>query len=118
MKKDFFFLVLAMFFITAQGAVIVKTFDAPADGINGLAYNGTALYASTGTTDEVYKLNPQTGAVISSWQKSLSNGMHFAGIGFAGDLLYIGAGESSGMYGFFYQYNQSDQEQGEVNIFC
>ena len=118
MKRGLFFLGVIVFFITAQGAVIVKTFDAPADGINGLAYNGTSLYASTGTTDEVYKLNPETGEVISSWKKTLSNGMHFAGLGCAGDLLYIGSGESSGMNGFFYKYNQSDQEQGEVNIFC
>ena len=118
MKKHVFFFALILFFLAAQGAVIVKTFDAPADGINGLAYNGTSLYASTGTTDEVYKLNPETGAVTNSWQKSLSNGMHFAGLGFAGDLLYIGAGESSGMNGFFYKYNQSDQEHGNVNIFC
>ncbi len=118
MKRFLFLQALLFFILTIQGAKIVKTFDAPAEGINGLAYSGSFLYVSTGTTDEIFKLDPKNGNVISSWQKSLSKRMHFSGLGFAGDLLYVGACESSGEYGYFYKYNQSDQEQGSVDIFC
>jgi hypothetical protein len=47
-------------------AGFLSGFAPPAAGIQGLAFDGTNLYAYSTVTDRLYTLNPNTGAVLNS----------------------------------------------------
>ena len=118
MKRNIFLLLVIVFFIATWGAEIVKTFDAPENGISGLAHNGISLYACSDSPSKVFKLSPETGEVLSSWDQPLNNTKWVAGAGWAGDLLYIGTWESTGGWAYIYKYDQSDQNKGSIDVFC
>ena len=120
MKRYLSFIVLTLAFLTAQGAEIIKTFDAPVDGITGLAFFGTSLYANSEVEKKFFKINPETGAIIKPIEFFfIKDNMVFTGTGAAGNLLYVmtGGSEAAGN-GLMFMYNQNDQFQDYVSAFC
>jgi hypothetical protein len=69
----------------------ISTLPAPADDIQGMAFDGVSLYASTASGD-LYTLNPDTGAVLS--KVSVTGGALF-GLGARLDKM-PGEGDGSG----------------------
>ncbi len=64
MKQVILILVVA---ITLYGQQVVLTLDAPADKITGLGVSTDALWAVSSSAETVFKLNTESGAVISSF---------------------------------------------------
>ncbi|NLP04663.1 hypothetical protein GX411_01755 [Candidatus Fermentibacteria bacterium] len=95
------FLLLALIPVTAGAAPqIVRSFDAPDTGITGLACSGGSdLYAVSGPSHKLFKINPVTGAVIDSWTLAPTN---LNGLGMAGGSLFVTNGTST-----VYNYNTS-----------
>lgn len=76
---------------------IVRSFDAPDTGITGLACSGSSdLYAVSGPTHKLFKLDPVSGSVLGSWTLSPTN---LNGLGMAGGSLYVTNGTST-VYNF------------------
>ncbi len=65
MRKILF--VLLVIAAAASAKSIVSTLDAPDTNISGLAWGDGSLWAMDAVTDYVFELNPETGAVISSF---------------------------------------------------
>lgn len=95
---------LLLFFIIPAAAIaapqIVKSFDAPDTGITGLACSGSSdLYAVSGPSHKLFKINVATGGVIESWTLAPTN---LNGLGMAGGNLFVTNGTST-----VYSYNTS-----------
>ncbi len=72
---------------------IVRSFDAPDSGITGLACSGSSdLYAVSGPSHKLFKINVVTGAVIDSWTLAPTN---LNGLGMAGGSLFVTNGTST-----------------------
>jgi len=68
------FLVLTAFSYSVKGQQILNSFPSPGNGSRGLAWDGEYLWCADASTDSVYKLNPSSGAVISSFPFSIASG--------------------------------------------
>lgn len=101
-------------------ATVVETFDAPDTGITGLAYGDGSLWAVDGTTQNVYEINPDDGAVISSFyvtdQTSTYNPVP-GGLAYGNGLVYL-AMYSGSSHGRIYKYNSTGAYQGDFDAYC
>ncbi|MCK5116171.1 MAG: hypothetical protein KAR44_06195 [Candidatus Aegiribacteria sp.] len=97
---------------------IVRSFDAPDSGISGLAYHDNTLYAVGSISSTVYELDEMSGSVNNSWTVSTLGTEIPTGIGYAGNLLYIGADDGTGGGGHVYKYTTSGTYQGSADILC
>ena len=101
-------------------ATVLETFDAPDTGITGLAYGGGSLWAVDGTTQNVYEINPDNGAVLSSFyvtdQTSSYNPVP-GGLAYGNGLVYL-AMYSGSTYGKIYKYNPAGAYQGNFDAYC
>jgi len=71
-------------------AQIVLSFKQPAAMISGLEHDGTNLWAASQTTKTIYKLNPVTGAIISSFKCELDSRHQVIGLGYGMNALWVG----------------------------
>ncbi len=97
---------------------IVRSFDAPDSGISGLAYHDNTLYAVGSISSTVYDLDEMSGSVNNSWTVSTIGTETPAGIGYAGDLLYVAADDGTGYSGHVYKYTTSGGYQGSADVLC
>ncbi len=97
---------------------IVRSFDAPDSSITGLAYHDNTLYAVGSISSTVYELDEMSGSVNNSWVVSITGTETPTGIGYAGDLLYVGADDGSGAGGHLYKYTTSGSYQGSADVLC
>lgn len=109
MKKAFILLALGVAVASAEPQ-IVNSFAAPATGVVGLAYGADYLWALT-SSRYIYKLDPATGAVQSSFLVSpaIANP---DGLGFGGSLLYVTAGVAT-----VYKYTTSGSLAGTTVLY-
>lgn len=105
-----FWLVFLLPGIVLAAPQIVRSFDGPDTGVSGLACSATELYAVTGPSHKLFRLNPETGAVISSWTLSPTN---LNGLALAGGNLYVTNGSST-----VYWYSTSGTALGSSMIMC
>ncbi|MCK5116860.1 MAG: hypothetical protein KAR44_09690 [Candidatus Aegiribacteria sp.] len=111
-------LLLLSFVAVLSAQQIVRSFDAPDNGISGLAYYDNSLYAVGSISSTVYELDEMSGSVNNSWMVSTLGSEIPTGIGYAGNLLYVGADDGSGAAGHVYKYTTSGGYQGSVDILC
>jgi len=117
--KAFAVCVLALSF-PLLGATVVNSFDAPDTGITGLAWGDGVLWAVDGTTQYVYQLNPETGAVISSFyitDQTPSYDPVPSGLAWGAGVLYAPMTYAS-TYGKVYKYDESGVLQGTFDSYC
>lgn len=82
---------LAVAAVSAFGYLgqVVQSFAAPAGGPDALAISGTRLYVLCGTPRHIYRVNPSSGSVISSYPSPF--GFPTRGLGYEyGGYLWIG----------------------------
>jgi len=79
--------------IDPSTGVIIGSISSPSETIFGLTFDGTALIAGDGFSGTLWRISPQDGTVLDSWQTEGSNSR-----GLAYDLtskaLFIGGGSS------------------------
>jgi outer membrane protein assembly factor BamB len=104
----------------ALGASIINSFDAPDTGISSLTWDGVNLWALDGTTQNVYKLDPTDGDVLSSFyitdQTPTYNPVP-GGMVYLGGSLYV-AMHLPSTYGNVYKYDTNGTLQSEFNMYC
>ena len=100
----------------ASAKVIISSIDAPDTNITGLAWGNGSLWALDAVTDYVYEINPETGAVISSFYFDHSVQQTPTGLGYSDNLnmLYLGSWFST--TGYVYKYTPSGEYQGMVDM--
>jgi hypothetical protein len=107
-------LLLVLLILLASTALavpqIVRSFDAPDTGVNALACTATELYAASQGTHTLFKLDVNTGGVISSTVLAITNPN---GLGMAGGNLYVTNGTST-----VYKYNTAGVLQDSYGVFC
>jgi hypothetical protein len=104
----------------ALGASIVNSFDAPDTGISSLTWDGSTLWALDGTTQNVYKLDPASGEVLSSFYITDQTSTYdpvAGGIVFLGGSLYVSM-FVPGSYGEVYKYNSTGLLLTTFNMYC
>jgi hypothetical protein len=106
------YLVLLILLASSALAIpqIVRSFDAPDTGVSGLACTSTELYAVAQTSHKLYRLDPMSGAVLSTTTLAVTNPN---GLGMAGGALYVTNGTST-----VYKYNTSGVMQDTYEVFC
>lgn len=100
----------------ASAKAIISTIDAPDTNISGLAWGDGSLWALDAVTDYVYQINPETGAVVSSFYFDHAVQQVPTGLGYSEDLnmLYIGSWFST--TGYVYKYTPAGEYQGMVDM--
>jgi hypothetical protein len=120
MKK---FLLLLTLLSVAFGQQVVHTIDAPADGITGLAMHPSGqrndeLWAVSKTEEKVYKLNPVTGEIISSFSCVMDTNEFTTGLAYAGDVIYVAQWDSTINGGWGNEYSTTGEYIGRTSLFC
>lgn len=110
MKKAVIALLVCVVLASAAPQII-NSYPAPSAGVVGLAYGADYLWALTGTR-YVYKLDPATGAVQSSFLVSPAIASP-DGIGYCGSLLYVTAGTAT-----VYKYTTAGSLAGTTVLWC
>ncbi|NOQ23318.1 MAG: hypothetical protein GQ565_11815 [Candidatus Aegiribacteria sp.] len=111
-------ILLLSFVAVLPAQQIIRSFDAPDSGISGLAYYDNSLYAVGANSKTVYVLDEMSGSVNNSWTVSTTGTETPTGIGYAGNLLYVGADDGSGNSGHVYKYTTSGSYQGSSDVLC
>ncbi len=117
MRQVIFLLAL---FITVYGQQVIVTLDAPAEDITGLAKSSDALWAVSSSETTVYKLDPGTGAVLSSFScKADDDELVPNGLAYAKGRVYVAqwTGIFSGACRAF-QYMPSGEYKGKTVLSC
>lgn len=93
-----------VFTVVLSAKSVVLTFDTPASDISGLAWGGNSLWALSAATRYVYRLDPGSGDVISSFYFNYTEYMTPTGLAFSEAYnRVLCAGWFSGN-GYVYQY--------------
>lgn len=107
--------ILVLLFVAASvstGQSVILTLDAPDTNISGLALGGGALWACDNVTNQVYKLNASTGAVLLNWYVDAA-GAHPTGMTFANNQVYVALTS-----GYVNYYSTSGAYLGEFSALC
>jgi len=99
---------------------VVLTLDAPAANITGLATSADALWAVSSSETTVYRLDPQTGAIVSSFScKADDDKLVPTGLGYAKERVYVAqwTGIVNGACRAF-QYMPSGEYKGKTVLSC
>ncbi len=80
---------------TFADPVVVRTLDAPDTNITGLGYGNGFLWAVDQVTEMVYILNPETGAVLDSWEVLENGTKHPTGLTFMNNTVYVASAEGT-----------------------
>jgi len=111
--------ILFLLFIVAAAAsakAIVTTLDAPDTNISGLAWGDGSLWALDAVTDSVYKLNPETGAVISSFYFSHPVTTVPTGLAYSENHNLVLCGGWHNTNGYIYKYTPTGTYRGMVDM--
>ncbi len=117
MKQVILILVLA---IAVCGQRVVLTIDAPADNITGLAVSSDALWAVSSSEKTVYKMNAETGGVLSSFSCEADDSVLTPnGLAYAKGRVYVAqwTGIVDGACRAF-QYTPSGEYIGKTVLSC
>lgn len=109
--KNVLLVMILVVALASAAPQIVNSFPAPATGLVGLAYGENYLWALT-SSRYIYKLDPATGAVQSSFLISPAIASP-DGIGYCGTLLYVTAGTAT-----VYKYTTSGSLSGTTVLWC
>jgi streptogramin lyase len=72
-QSNLAFFVAAMLAVcsAAHGQTILKQFAAPGPEVRGLAWDGQYLWCADATNDKIYKIDPESGEVVYSFDFTL-----------------------------------------------
>lgn len=99
----------------AFGQAVIDEIDAPGNNITGLAYYDGYLWAVDQVSDYVYKVDPATGDVVSSFQCTPPSGFHPTGLAYGQNLVYVGMW-NNGTSGYVYKYTPTGGYAGAVDM--
>jgi glutamine cyclotransferase len=111
--------ILFLLFVIAAAAsakAIVATLDAPDTNISGLAWGDGSLWAMDAVTDSVYKLNPETGAIISSFYFTHPVTTVPTGLAYSERQNMVLCGGWHNTNGYVYQYTPEGSYIGFVDM--
>ncbi|MBD3370106.1 hypothetical protein GF402_07075 [Candidatus Fermentibacteria bacterium] len=112
------FLFLAACVCTAD-PVVDRTLTAPDGDITGLGYYSGSLYALDGTSEYVYRLDPETGDVQNSWECTQTSSRVTTGLTVTSGYVYVAAASSSSQTDpYCYRYNTSGSYVGNFDLDC
>ena len=110
---------LVLFAVAALVAAksIVLTLDAPDTGISGLAWGDDKLWAVDETTDNVYSLDPNSGAVLSTFYLDHPATIFPTGLAYseAQNMVLVGFW-NNGTTGYVYKYSPTGSYLGMVDM--
>lgn len=120
MKKA---VIVVFLFFTVYGQQIVQTFNAPTDGITGLAIHPSGqqndeLWAVSRSEETVYKINANTGEVAFSFPCVIDTNKLPTGLAYAGDIVYVAQWDGTIYGGWGYEYTTTGQYTGRTSLFC
>lgn len=85
--------VLLLCFSMASAKTLLGTIDAPDGSISGLAYGNGSLWAVDDISNYMYRVDPGTGDIQSSWHIEPVAGMTLTGCGFGSNSVYVAMDE-------------------------
>jgi hypothetical protein len=96
---------------------IVLTLTAPDGGISGLAWGGGNLWAVDEVSDTVYELDPNSGAVISSFGLTNPSTIFPTGLAYSEtqNMILVGFWDN-GTNGYVYKYTYTGGFLGSVTM--
>jgi len=89
MNKNFLLIIYLLFGIS-YSAEVVLSFDQPAPKISGIGYDDGQLWVVSETTKMAYRLDPNTGDIIKSFDCELDTDHEVIGLGFGANTLWVG----------------------------
>jgi len=102
-------------FALASAKSVVNTFDAPAGDISGLGWDSGSLWAVDAMEKTVYRIDPSSGVVTSSFPTAVMSGYEATGLAVENSYVYVGAWDN-GTNGYVYKYDFSGTYLGAVNM--
>lgn len=85
--------VLFLAFSAASAGSVAGSIPAPDGDIYGLAYGAGSLWAVDEVSNFIYRIDPATGDVQSSWHIEPVYGSTLTGCGFGGNTVYVSMDE-------------------------
>lgn len=109
-------LVLLIIAVAASAKAIVTTLDAPDTNISGLAWGDGSLWAMDAVTDYVYELNPETGAIISSFYFNHVVNIAPTGLAYSENHNMVLCGGWYSTTGYVFKYSPTGSYLGKIDM--
>lgn len=98
---------------------VILTLDAPDTNITGLGYGNGYLWAVDQISDMVYKLDPETGAILDSWECTQTGTRHATGLTFTSNTVYVAAASGTlNNDAYAYMYTTTGGYIGNFDLDC
>ncbi len=107
--------VIVLFSITPAKSVI-QTLDSPSGDVAGLGWEDGNLWAIDAFTNEVFKIDPVSGDVLTNFTaNNVATGYDATGLAVENNYVYIGAWNNA-TNGYVYKYDCSGIYLGAVSM--
>jgi len=109
-------LLMLLLAAAASAKAIVSTIDAPDTNISGLAWGNGSLWAVDAVSDYVFELDPETGAVLSSFYFEHHVTVVPTGLAYSESQDMVYCGGWYGTTGYVYKYTPTGTYKGMVDM--